>query len=106
VVVLNQMTFVLYLYLIVATCVLPVLMICALECRMCFENEFRVLLKSLSEICKFCCTMWNCLWYWQQTPQLAKCVQAIENFLQPMDFSVLAIEENCKVSMRTSESRR
>ena len=40
---------------------LPVWMTCALECRMCFENEnvFRVLLKSLSEICKLCFTMWN-----------------------------------------------
>ena len=52
---------------------LPVWMTCALECRMCFETEnvFRVLLKSLSEICKLCCTMWNSLRYWQQTAQLA-----------------------------------
>ena len=52
---------------------LPVWMTCALECRMCFENEnvFRVLLKSLSEICKLCFTMRNGLRYWQQTAQLA-----------------------------------
>ena len=76
---------------------LPVWMTCALECRMCFENEnvFRVLLKSLSEICKLCFTMRNGLRYWQQTAQLAKWVLATANFVQPMGFSVLAIEKNC-----------
>ena len=55
------------------------------------QNVFRVLLKSLSEICKLCFTMWNGIRYWQQTAQLAKWVQATENFVQPMAFSVLAI---------------
>ena len=56
---------------------------------------FRVLLRSLSEICKLCFTMRNGLRYWQQTAQLAKWVQATANFVQPMGFSVLAIEKNC-----------
>ena len=83
---------------------LPVWMTCALECRMCFENEnvFRVLLKSLSEICKLFFTMWHGLRYWQQTAQLAKWVQATANFVQPMGFSVLAIEKNCKPSGKVS----
>ena len=48
---------------------LPVWMTCALECRMWFENEnvVRVLLKSLSEICNLCFTMWNGLRYRQPT---------------------------------------
>ncbi len=80
---------------------LPVWMTCALECRMCFENEnvFKVLLKSLSEICKLCFTMWNGLRYWQQTAQLAQWGQATENFVQPMGFSVLAIEKNCNINV-------
>ena len=78
----------------------PVWMTCASECRMGFENEnvFRVLLKSLSEICKLCFTMRNGLRYWQQTAQLAKWVQATANFVQPMGFSVLAIEKNCNIN--------
>jgi len=42
--------------------------------------------QTFAEICKFYFTRWNCLRYWQQTPQLAKWVQATENFVQPMGF--------------------
>ena len=47
-------------------------------------------------------SMWNGLRYWQQTAQLATWVQATENFVQPMGFSVLAIEKNCNVLYSTN----
>lgn len=42
--------------------------------------------------------------YWQQTAQITKWVQAIVNFAQPMGFSVLAIEKNCKKCIKQNNT--